>query len=240
MKKIQLCFLLICLFSIGCSAAPKNNPYEINLSNFEVKNVNGKDVLYLKPNTIKYNDTYTHNVKKREIVKVNVYDLNADSIQYAINGPLCKKSFATVYIPFYITVTNAITDNYLASTTSGSNIKQLYIALKNHNNDKAKNITKNIFNDANSNICNYLLYGKDSRGKNVGYVYNKGYENVGIVFYYPDDFSPVLKNMWKGALDLGWKNTINNFIDIMEDYNPHIKIKIKKKKYDTYLLLTYK
>jgi len=240
MKKIQLYFLLICLFSIGCSAAPKNNPYEINLSNFEVKNVNGKDVLYLKPNTIKYNDIYTHNVKKREIVKVNVYDLNADSIQYAINGPLCKKSFATVYIPFYITVTNAITDNYLASTTSGSNIKNLYIALKNHNNDKAKYITKNIFNDANRNICNYLLYGKDSRGKNVGYVYNKGYENVGIVFYYPDDFSPVLKNMWKGALDLGWKNTINNFIDIMEDYNPHIKIKIKKKNYDTYLLLTYK
>lgn len=239
MGKILIYFIMFSLCS-NIFAVPKHNPYEININDFEVKTVNGKDILYLKPNTIKYTETYKHKSTTREIVKINVYDLNADTIQLAIKGPLYKESHAIVYIPLYINVSNVMIDNNLSVSTSGHNIKKLYISIKNKNTIDAKNIAKSIFNDANSNVSNYLLYGKDSKGKNVGYVFVKGKENLGIVFYYPDDFSSILNNMWKGPLDLGWKNTIKNFISIMKKYNPHIKIVEKTKNNSTYLYLTYK
>ncbi len=241
MKKFQLCFVLICLFSIGCSATPKNNPYEINLSNFEVKNVNGKDVLYLKPNTIKYTDTVKKNSTTREIVKRNIYDLNADTIQYAIKGPLANKSIVCVCVPKIINSANILFEyNAYNVTTSSKHVKNLYVAIKDKNKKSAEKYAKKIFLDGNNKISNYILFGKDSSGKNVGYIYKLGYENTGIVFFYPGDFSPILKNMWKNMLDLGWKNTINNFINIMREYNPHINIQEMYKNNIKVLVLTYK
>lgn len=238
MKKLIISCLLI-IICCSCSVH-KNNPYEININNFEVKNINGEEVLYLKPNTVKYNETYKNKTINREIVKVNIYDLNANTVQKAINGPLYKDCYAIIFIPSYITTTTIFKYKASEMTISGSKIKELYLAIQSNSVNRKRKAARTIFNCANKNASNYILYGKDINGKNVGYVYRKGKENIGIVFFYPDDFSPLLDNMWKKCLDLGWENTINNFISLMEKYNPHLNIEIKTHNNTRYLYLTYK
>ena len=237
--KYLFILLITVIFCSGCSSTTYHNPYEINESNFEVKNINGKDVLFLKQTS--YTDIITRQSVNREIVKRNIYDLNADTIQYAINGPLHNKCWASIYRPYYVNTTNMFfVDSIYCEKVNSTYIKQLYSAIKNNNSYTAKSIAYKIFSEANSSNSNYILYGKDSKGRNVGYIYQIGKENTGIVFYYPNNFSNIIKNIWKGPFDLGWNTVIEEFISTMKNYNPHLKIIKKHSKYDTYYIIKYK
>lgn len=232
-------FITIIICCSGCSSKTYYNPYQINENSFEIKNINGKDVLFLKQNN--YTESFQRKTEDRHIVKRNIYDLDANSIQYAINGPLHHNCYAVVYRPYYINTSNVFFVNSLYCEKVNSRyIKSLYKALKNNNSNAAKNITYNIFSEANTTISNYILYGKNSQGKNVGYLYIIGKENIGIVFYYPDNFSSIIKDIWKGPFDLGWNNTVENFISLMKEYNPHLSITKKHNNTNTYYLIKYK
>lgn len=239
---LSVAFLLIA----GCANTNSNNsmynPYEINPDDLEIKTVNGKEIIFIKKlpmeNTAVKTTTVKRKVEHRYIVKRSLIELNANTIQAAINGPMREKCAIPIIVPVY-TNPSVLSKNQFSTQVSLHNLKGIYSALNNKNENNAKYFAKEIFNSANNTNARYILYGKDHKGRNVGYVYKLGYEDLGIVFYYPDNFNSLLNSRWKSPIDYGWSKFIDNFINVMKDYNPHIKFKKCNTKYDVYYLLTY-
>lgn len=164
-------------------------------------------------------------IRTRRIQRFSLNQLNANSIQAAYYGPLKNKSKVTVIIPQYISTNNILFPNKttLCTPISGREIKQLYSDIINDSN-RLPFTVYDIFKNSNGKYANYKLYGKDKFGRNVAYIYNLGYENTGIVFFYPDKFRYIFYKMYKSWSTLGWNTFVENFIDIILYYNTHLEI----------------
>ena len=170
--------------------------------------------------------TNTHNrkVRTRRVSKFDLKELNANTIQMAYYGPLKNESKVDIIVPQYVSTLQVMfpSKTTLATTISGREIRRLYKAILSDSDDLSE-IVYNTFLIGNEPYARYILYGKDKYGRNVGYVYNRGQENRGIVFFYPDDFSKVFRKLYKGWSTLGWNTFITNFVSLIKEYNSHLE-----------------
>ena len=235
--------LIICMVSlVGCSTTPTYNKYAISPNDLDIIN---NEIVF--KNDI-YTMTNTKTSTTREITKVPIYQLTADSVQYSYNGPLHNECKATVVIPQFNTSASFFNpmiyttgkNEILATRVKFVDLKNLYSALYHNDINNAKQYALKIFQDTNVDYCRVLLYGKDKHNRNVGYLYIPGKENTGIVFFYPDKFNGLFNNAWKRPTKLGWDKFINKFISIIKGYNNHINFKHLIKNNDEFIILTYK
>jgi hypothetical protein len=171
--------------------------------------------------------TNIHNreVRTRRIAKFSLNELNANTIQAAYYGPLKDKSEVYIIIPQYVSTLQIMfpSKTTLATIISGNEIRRLYKAVRN-NSDDIHDIIYKTFMIGNRDYSNYILYGKDKFKRNVGYIYNLGKENQGIVFFYPDKFPNIFKKTYISWSSLGWNTFIENFMSIISKYNSHLII----------------
>lgn len=200
----------------------------INLYSNEILYQDSRFIL-VKPSTtvLERNTIHTHNrnTRERKIQKFNLLELTADTIQAAYYGPLKNQSLATIIVPQYVSTLQIMfpSKTTLATQISGKAIRKLYKAILSDS-DNLTDIVYETFLIGNQYYTRYILYGKDKFGRNVGYVYNLGEENKGIVFFYPDNFTNIFKQLYKSWNTLGWNTFIKNFVYIMSKYNSHLII----------------
>ena len=216
---------------------------------FLITIANAAEILYEDERFTLYNPSaerittniYNRNQITHKIEKFSLEELNANTIQMAYFGPLKDQSKTEIIMPQYINGINLIIPSrkVLSTPITGSSIRKLYSAILNESEDLPY-IVYNLFKDSNRDYANYILYGKDKFGRNVAYIYNLGQENKGIVFFYPDNFSAVFKQLYKSPFNYGWPIFISNFIEIISEYNQHIKIQKSAKGNEIIYIISYK
>lgn len=168
---------------------------------------------------------HNREVRTRRISKFSLNELDANTIQATYYGPLKDKSDVYIIIPQYVSTLQIMfpSKTTLATIITGNEIRRLYKAVRN-NSDDINDIIYKTFMIGNRDYSNYILYGKDKFGRNVGYIYNLGKENQGIVFFYPDKFPNIFKKIYKSWSSLGWNTFIENFMSVISKYNSHLII----------------
>lgn len=216
---------------------------------FSIIAVNAAEILYEDERFTLYTpsaERITTNTLNRtktthKIEKFDLNELNANTIQMSYYGPLKSQSSVEIIMPQYINGINMMfpSRKTLATLITGASIRKLYSAILNESEDLPY-IVYNIFKESNGSYANYILYGKDKFGRNVAYIYNLGKENKGIVFFYPDNFSAVFKQLYKSPFNYGWPIFIDNFINIISEYNQHIKIEKSIKGNEIIYIISYR
>lgn len=204
----------------------------------------GRFVLIASPNAGMYErdttDQYQRQIRDRHIQRFNYKYMNANTVQmHATNcNPIRNRAEVTLIVP--TTISLWPNRNMYTCKITNSEFARLKSDIV-QDSDRLQLTVYSIFHGTNGKYASYKLYGKDSYGRNVGYLYNLGQENTGIVFFYPDSIAKDLKELhsrWYITYD--WKTFIRTFARLMLRYNPHIDIYSGVKNGENIYIIKYK
>lgn len=184
---------------------------------------------------------HTHKEVLHYLEKYELDELDATSISYIYVSPMRDKCFAPIILPKYATLLSLFTpsqyktnygmDGFGTNAIDNDELHDLYMAVYEKDIEKGKKIFLNIFNRLNKYNCKIKYYGKDCEGRNTLYIYKVGFADRGVVVYYPDDFSSLIKGkadflkmVSKDPTRVGYREFLRRFVELMKDYNKHIKV----------------
>lgn len=186
-------------------------------------------------------DTHEHKEVEHYTQSFCLESMNASTIGYIYVSPMRDKCFAPIIAPKYATILSFLTkeqykcnngmDGFGTNAIENDELKELYMAIYEKDTVKGKEIFLKIFNRINDVNCRIKFFGKDKWNRNTLYIYKVGFADRGVVVYYPDDFSCLIKGKWdlikmwmKDPTRVGYGEFVRRFIELMLDYNKHIKI----------------
>lgn len=202
-------------------------------------------------------DIHRHRVIEHFEKPFSLDELTADSIQYIYNASYRDKCSVAIFKPQFATVLSFFTkeqysdgmglNGFGTNGISNSELNALYKAISSGDNEKGFEIFNEIFNRVNKNNCKIRYYGKDKLGRKTCYIYKLGFENRGIVVFYPDDFSCLIKgksdlmHMWaKDPTRAGYNEFFRRFMALMMDHNKHIAVYVTREYNEDVFILRFK